>query len=70
MSDIKIYDTNDNNNLAYEGPAWGATDALVNLLCDNHTPQDVYDACCELGDAIANNDPTDALEAFLGVTVE
>ena len=69
MGNITIRDNNDNNRVAYEGPAWGATDALVNLLCDNHTPQEVYDACCELGDAIAKGEPTDALEAFLGVTV-
>lgn len=52
-------------DIIYEGEAWGATDALVNYYCDNATPAEIYDACCEYGDAIASGDDVSAYEAYL-----
>lgn len=58
-----------NGECIYEGPAWGATDALVNYYCDNSTPNEVYEACCGLGDAITKNEYTGAFESYLGCEV-
>ena len=59
-----------NDECIYRGPAWGATDALVNYYCDNSTPNEIYEACCALGDAITKNEYYGAYEAFLACDVQ
>lgn len=54
----------------YTGPEWGATDALVNYYCDNGTPSEIYDACCDLGDAIARGEYAGDLMAYLACSIE
>ena len=66
-----IIDTNNGNEvIARDIELWGVTDALVNAFCGNSTPQEVYDTCCKLGDAICANEPTEAYEAYLGVVID
>lgn len=69
MTNVTITCTATGETICESMPAWGATDALVSYYCDNHTPQEVYEACCELGDAIASGDQTDAYEAYLACEV-
>ena len=71
MPNIDIYDQNDHEYVAKDLEFWGLTDALVAHFFPhaNHFNQEVYDACCKLGDAWARNEPTEEFEAFLGVTV-
>lgn len=57
------------DEIVYTGPKWGATDALVLYYCDNSTPQEIYDACCDLGDLIATGDDTSELCAYLACEV-
>lgn len=68
MSNIKITCTATDETI-YEGPAWGATDALVNYYCDNSTPAEIYDACCAAGDAIAAFEDDSAYAAYLAYEV-
>lgn len=69
MTNVTITCTATNETICNDMPAWGATDALVLYYCDNSTPAEIYDACCELGDAIANGDDTSAYEAYLACEV-
>lgn len=70
MSKVTIIDTINHEAICEDLEFWGMADALVNYLCDNGTPQDVYDACIECADAYAKGEPTEAYEAFLGIEIQ
>lgn len=70
MTTCNIFDTNNNETIAEDIELWGVTDILVNYFCGNDTPQDVYETCCKLGNAICANEPTDAYEAYLGIVID
>lgn len=69
MTDVKITCTATGETF-YEGPAWGANDALVNYYCDNSTPIEIYAACNELSNQIIAGVATYDLEAYLACEVE
>ena len=70
MSTVTIYDIINEETICESMVFWGMADALVSYLCDNGTPQEVYDACIKCADAYAKGMPTEAYEAFLGISIE
>lgn len=67
---VTIFDHSTNEHIVRNIPFDEATDALVNEFCDDSTPREIYEACCELGDAIAMGEPTYELEAYLNVSID